>query len=392
MTDCVVRIENLLRHTRHLISNCFRQALVAWMALGCLLAYAGNLPPIVIGQSLNLGPSNYQIAKRWVAGATIYINAINSAGGINGRQIQLVTLDNDGNLKQHTQNIQTLISEHKAIAIINCAGDKECVASAKLANQTGVPLIGTIAGSRQLDSFRESRQVFSIRQSYDKEAATIAMQLSSMGVSKVAVLSDSKDSEKSESLASNLPKARITWEVFHIQPSNSATQESVGQKLADGSYQAVIFDLEPSTIDALYARNFFNRKTWPATNFSFANDGLVSLSNAFKQRVLGFTMVVPNPEAHSLSLVTEFQRNAERYSEPNAINFEGMESYINARICVEAIRRAGSKPSTESVTAAMRKMQSYDLGGYSVNFTNPTKPASTWLEIGLKTSNGLFIK
>ncbi|UCV17755.1 ABC transporter substrate-binding protein [Ferribacterium limneticum] len=379
-------------YCKPVLSTCFHGIVFVCVFLFSALSYAAGRQPIVIGQSLNLSPSNSHIGKRWVAGAEIYINAINASGGINGRLLRLVTLNDEGSPNLHYKNVQTLISDHKAVAIINCSGDAVCLASAKLAGETGVPLIGTISGSQKLYSLDKNRQVFPVRQTYAKEAISIAMQLSSMGISKVAVLTDVKDSERVEGLISSLPKFRVSSDVFHITLADSNSLGAISQKLGGGTYQAVILDLGLSSIDVLRDRGFFDRGSWPATNFSFANDSLVALSDIFKKRLLGFTMVVPNPEAHSLPLTFEFQRNAERYNELRAISFEGMESYINTRICVEAIRRAGSNVNPRNIGSILRGIESFNLGGYFVSFDNPNVPASSWLEVGLKTPNGVYIK
>ncbi|HEY9398018.1 MAG TPA: ABC transporter substrate-binding protein, partial [Burkholderiales bacterium] len=52
--------------------------------------------PIVIGQSVPLSGSNKELGEDIRDGALAYINKVNAAGGISGRKIELLSLD-DGN-------------------------------------------------------------------------------------------------------------------------------------------------------------------------------------------------------------------------------------------------------------------------------------------------------
>src|SRR5205823_8601057 len=103
-------------------------------------------------------------------------------------------------------------------------------------------------------------------------------------------------------------------------------------------------------------------------------------SGAFRDRVIGFANVVPHPEDRGVPLAQELQRNAEKYSTGYAVNFEGMEAFVNTRVCVEGLRRISGKPDAARLTDALEKLERVDLGGFTVSFTQGRETGSDWVE------------
>ena len=77
-----------------------------------------------------------------------------------------------------------------------------------------------------------------------------------------------------------------------------------------------------------------------------------------------------------------------------AVTFAGMEGYVNARICVEALRRALAAGAADArgVAAEMNSMGPVDLGGFVVNFSGPPASASDWVDIVVRSRTGHLLK
>lgn len=237
-----------------------------------------------------------------------------------------------------------------------------------MATENRVPLVGTIAGSSALARFRND-YVFSVRQGYDKEAEAIAAQLAVMGTSRLAILSaDSKTSERVAALAQPLSRADIQADMIDLRSSDSTSAAAALNRIRDGDYQAVVLDLSGFDIDRMAARNQIVSADWPSVLFTFADSALFSAAGVFRQQVIGFTSVVPNPDADAIPLAFELRRNAEAFQATYVTSFESMETCINTKVCVEAVRRAGGGDSPERVAQSLRGMRGYDLGGYTVSF------------------------
>ena len=59
---------------------------------------------------------------------------------------------------------------------------------------------------------------------------------------------------------------------------------------------------------------------------------------------------------------------------------------------VEALRRAGAKPTRESFIDATWALKKLDLGGFEINATEPGRSASRFIEMTMVNRQGRFIK
>lgn len=348
--------------------------------------------PIVIGQTLAIGAGSDGTAERIIGGAKACIGAVNAQGGINGRRIELVTLDGGRDPAAHAKNVRTLVAEHGAVALLNCAGDAICRAVGKVTRELQLPLVGPMSSLLELQRSR-SRHFFPVRASNAKQAEVLARQLLAIGVSRAVLLTDQAgQSERAEALKPLLDANRISSSLLQLNPANPASLDAAIKAMGAASYHAAVVDLQPETIDLLSERALTDRPEWPRTLASFATLGLVGLSGAFPGRIIGFANVVPHPEAIGLPLTQELHKSAEKYSTGYAINFEGLEAFVNTRVCIEGLRRVSGRPDPAKLTDALERLDRLDLGGFSVSFAQGRETGSDWAEVGVRSRAGYYLK
>ncbi len=380
-----MRTSLVLRHTWWPLARCGFASL-------CVTTSALAAPPdIVIGQSVPNGIGSYRATVPLTQGARAYVGAINAQGGINGRRIKLVTLDGGADPAEHAKNVRTLVTEHKAVAIITCAGDAVCKATADAAAEMRVPLVGALSGAPAL-ARGGNPWVFTVRPSYAPEADRLAKQVLTLGITRVAVVSD--NGLKTDRVAA----VRQAFEANGLKPAllefRAADMKSVNAALSQvgkGKFQAVVVDVFPDTIDVLAQGDEASRNAWPSVIVSLASSSFQALGNLFPDRVIGYSQVVPNPDADSMPLTVELQKNAEKYAAGTAINFDGMSAYVAAKVAVQGLRRA-TKLDGEGVAAGLATIDAYDLGGYTVSFASGRLSGSDWLSIGMRSRNGTYLK
>lgn len=69
-----------------------------------------------------------------------------------------------------------------------------------------------------------------------------------------------------------------------------------------------------------------------------------------------------------------------------------MESFIAAKILVEAIRRAGGDPTRRKIMAQLEKMKTYDAGGFKVGFSPQNRVGSKFVEVTVIGPDGKLIR
>ncbi|MCO5164098.1 MAG: ABC transporter substrate-binding protein [Mesorhizobium sp.] len=88
---------------------------VAALTMFTVAVVAQEKEPIVIGTSNQLSGHTATVGRPFVAGANTYINWINDQGGINGRKIRFIALDDQGNPDTGIANLRQLLSENALV-------------------------------------------------------------------------------------------------------------------------------------------------------------------------------------------------------------------------------------------------------------------------------------
>ena len=348
-------------------------------------AAQAQLQPIVIGQSLPLTGPAYPIANRIQAGAKAQVDRINASGGLRGRPIELVTLDDADDPKRLGANLRTLV-QRGAIAIVNCLGEQACDAAAAATRELNVPLIGPFSGAASLRQ-PSVRHVFSLRPDDAHEAQALVRQLQSTGISRVALMVDGFEPAREQALASALSTAGVQATRIGVEPRPEVIDEAF-RAVAKAAPQALVLNLGPAMLDALSRSADRSREGLPPTVATLSSAGLTQVTRLFRDRLIGYTSVVPNPEISQLPLVREFERDADAYVGPEAVSFEGLASYLHLRLCVEALRRAGSKVDGPRLADAIDGLGTLNLGGFRLEFGRERHQGSDHVEIGMRSRDG----
>ena len=121
-----------------------------------------------------------------------YFAQVNKGGGINGRKLSLVALDDGYETERTVANTKSLINEKNAFALLAFYGSSPTTeAMNTVFGPAKVPLIGTISGAGTLreamGSNPNARYMFNVRASYADETEAIVNQLAALGLKNIAV-------------------------------------------------------------------------------------------------------------------------------------------------------------------------------------------------------------
>ena len=65
-----------------------------------------------------------------------------------------------------------------------------------------------------------------------------------------------------------------------------------------------------------------------------------------------------------------------------------MEGYLAAKLFAEGLRRAGNKPTRESLLTGLESIGSQNFGGFAVSFGPGDHVASSFVELSMLTGDG----
>ncbi|MFO7189950.1 MAG: ABC transporter substrate-binding protein [Pseudomonadota bacterium] len=341
-------------------------------ALGLVLfgaATAQAAEPIVIGQSAPLSGSNKDLGEDIRDGALAYFHKVNAEGGIHGRKIELVTLDDANSTDRSGTNTVELIEKHNVVALFGYASTTLSKPAMPHVEKHKVPFIAPFTGADYMREFRPL--VFNHRAGYTDEMEKIVEHYTTFGLSRFAVLHHD-DTVGKENLAAveRVLKAR------NLKPiaiaSVKRTQKDIAKEVAD------VVKAKPEVVicTTLYqtTADFVKQARAQGLNAQYVSlsfAGSTALAGALGEAGLGVVMsqVVPTPTRASVPIVREYQEAIKAVAPQKVHSFTGLEAYIAAKILGEGLRRAGPNVTRASLVKALESINNYDLGGYTVSFS-----------------------
>lgn len=112
----------------------------------CLSIFAGaetgvGEKEIVLGQSIALSGVMGDLGKEYLAGAQFYLNNVNDQGGVAGRKVSLISLDDKYDERTAIENTRRLVGQENVFAIFGQFGTGITLGSLPLTTKVGIPLL-----------------------------------------------------------------------------------------------------------------------------------------------------------------------------------------------------------------------------------------------------------
>lgn len=366
-----------------------RTVMVAALALfgGALHAQDGvTKTSITIGQSVALTGPGSPLAVPFHQGAKMYFDRVNAAGGINGRKIELITLDDRGNPTQTAAHAKQLMDQG-VLALFGFYGSPQVVAAYPVIKDTDALLFAPMAAADELRGALYPN-VYSLRPGYAEEASAIAKHAETLGARKFAVLHGTDG----ESLAA-LDAAERT---MTSAGANLLAKAPLASGSVAGSVDKVMAARPESMLvisDAAGAGTAIRdlrAKGFRGPIYGFSNTGEGLLADQLGPAGAGVVVVrvVPKSDNAKQAVTRELQADLAqaKMGKPNVYLLEG---YIAARVFTEALRRIPAKdaPNRTRLKKSIDALDDLSIGGFRVHFTEE-RVGSKLVELSLIDSQG----
>lgn len=374
--------------------------LASVLALGLAQAHAEDGvtdTSITLGMSSPFTGPNGLYGMQMREAMTAYFDQINKGGGINGRKIELITIDDGYETDRTLANTKTLIQEKKVFALTGYYGSTPTTeAMNKVFGPAKVPLVGTISGAGTLrepiSANPNSRYMFNIRASYADEAEAIVSQILALGLKNIAVFYQNDGFGKSglEGVTNALKRANLAPVAVGTVERNSLDVAKAVEAISKVTPQAVVMvTLYKPTAAFVKAMKQIGQFPMFLTLSPVGGEVLAQeLGN--DARGIGISQVVPYPWNDTIGVVREYQKLLGK--QKDKFSYYGLEGYITARLVTEGIRKMGKDVSREKLITALEGMQGFDLGGFKINYSPSNRQASHFVELTVVGSGGKVIK
>jgi branched-chain amino acid transport system substrate-binding protein len=364
----------------------FTRAMAGAAALTALPAVRAQGDRILLAQSAPFTGPAAQLGIQFHAGARLYFEQANAQGG--HRPIELVKMDDGYEPERCVENTRKLLAEDP-LALFAYVGTPTSLAALPLATAARTPFIAPYTGAMGL---REpfNRYAFHLRASYNDETAVIVKQLANLGMTKIAVFYQNDAYGRSGLEGVQLALARLNTKPVAVATveRNSVDVAGAVKTLIAGAPAAIV------QISAYKSCAAFIRQARAAGyggtfhNVSFV--GTQALADELGKDAAGVVVsqVVPSPYSAARPIAREFGEAVKKAGGEYQANFSSMEGYIAAKVVTEALRRAGGKPTRESLVAALESLGSQTFGGFNITLSPTDHAASSFVELSMLTGDG----
>jgi ABC-type branched-subunit amino acid transport system substrate-binding protein len=333
---------------------------------------------IRVGMTIPLSGPLQTLGKNALAGIETYFHHVNANGGIQGQKLRLIVEDDGYEPQLAAPNMRKLIEQDQVIAVIGNVGTPTAIVTVPIAIEKGVPFIGAVTGAPLLRGKPPNRYIFNYRASYSEEITNMIDGLLSAGIKPEEIaLFTQRDAygdagyEAAITALNNRGFMDTHYLAHGRYTRNSLNVEGALATILDSPItpRAIIMagGYTPSAKFIKLAKEdlpdcFF-------LNLSFVGGIALMKELEHETENVIVTQVVPDFKS-DLPIVEELRKYLKQYSPDIEPGFISLETYIVAKIFVEALRSISGEILRESLVESLDKLSNLDIGlGLNISYS-----------------------
>jgi len=367
------------------------------------LAFSSLLPAsvvsageVVLGQIASLSSVSARgLSTSLNRGYQVYFDSINRRGGVNGNTVKVVLQDDGVRVDDMVRLTREFIADKSVIGLVgylNTAGMAE-IGKQNLLPLGEMALVAPMQGDKRIVS---APNFFPFRSGYQEEISALVREAKETQKKSVfivyqsttlgppnAAFAEQEVKRMGLTLAGKTPYDTVPPEKFAADVR--AIVDQVVKSKPDAvllvtsgapSFVVVAALRDSSAEPQLYGISTINIADLPAT---------VPVS---KVRGVIVAQAIPYPFAGVLPVVREYQKTMKEFAPGKPLDYLSLEGFIGAKICHEALKRAGKRPTRESFLKALQTLGEVDLGGVSVNYSASARQGWGLVDLTIFDGNG----
>ena len=326
---------------------------------------------ITFGQAAVLeGPAS-ALGLGMQMGLNAAFDEINAKGGVHGRKIKLISVNDGYEPDRAIAATKKLIEEDKVFALIGPVGTPTSAAAQPIATAAKVPFIGAFTGAGFLRN-PKLENVINVRASYDAETEAWVKHLTEdLKISKIAIFY--QDDAFGRAGLSGFKKAmdkrkmEIVTEATYERNTVAVKTGLLTLKRAEPEAVVIVGAYKPVAEFIKLSRKIDFKPVF--VNISFVGAGALAKELGPEGNGVIVSQVVPFPWDASLKVVADYQaaiKAADPKAEPEFVSLEG---YLVGRLAIAALEKAGKDVTRAGLIKAIKETGSFDIGGLPMTFS-----------------------
>lgn len=351
---------------------------------------------IVIAQVAPLSGVLATTGRQMVLGGEIYFRHVNAKGGVHGHPIKVLVADDAYKVDETVRLTKEMLAKQEVVALFGFAGTANIgkLLADKVLHEGGAALVAPYTGGEPLRN-PFNPWIFHVRAGYADEAEHMVQQLTTLGMQRIGVMYQDDGFGKAglAGVEAAMAKRNLKLAAVAGYERNTDKVEAAVKSIKAADPQAIIM-ISVNKPTAAFVKQYREAGGGAQLlNISVVDPAeLVKLAGLKNAHGLGISQVVPYPYMANLPVIREYQELLKKYAPEEHVNYTSFEEFLGAKVLVEALRRAGPKPTRAKVITALEGMSSYDLGGISIGYGPDNRVGSKYVEVTVIGSTGKLLK
>lgn len=325
---------------------------------------------IILGQSAAFSGPAAKLGGSMREGAMIYFETINKLGGVHGRKIKLVSLDDGYEPDRAVINTKQLINENKVFALFGYVGTPTSYAVLPLITEAKIPFFAPFTGAQGL---REpfNRYVFNIRASYFDETEQLVNWLVYKNKKKIAVFyqDDAYGQAGLAGVNRAMDRRHLKIIATGTVKRNTIEVEDAVRAISRVNPDAVIMISAYKSCAEFIKQSYRVNRDTQFLNVSFVGSEALATELGDIGNGVIISQVVPYYADPGYAVAVEFKLELQKQYPGRRASFNNLEGYIAAKAFVEGLERAGRDLTRENFIDALETFDHVDLGSFYVSFS-----------------------
>jgi ABC-type branched-subunit amino acid transport system substrate-binding protein len=328
---------------------------------------------VLFGQSAPFSGPARELGRQMKVGIDVAFAAANDAGGVGGRQVRLLSLDDGYEPSRTSVVMRELLEKRRVFGIAGNVGTPTTVVALPIALEKGVLFFGAFTGARLLRNDPPDRFVFNYRASYAEETAAVVkylVEVRRLRPSQIAVFAqqDAFGDAGFDGVAKMMRRYRFdparTLRVGY-QRNTADVDDAVKKIRARPDVRAIVMvgTYRPCARFIVKVKDAGLSPIFTNVSFVGSNElaeELTPLGAKYPDGII-VTQVVPLPTSGA-SAILKYKALLAKHAPSERPDFVSLEGYIAGTLLVEGLKRAGKNLTTDTLVDALESVRGLDLG------------------------------
>lgn len=325
---------------------------------------------IVFGQAAVLAGPAAALGQGMKTGLNAAFDEANKKGGVHGRKLKLISVDDGYEPEKSIVATKKLIEEDKVFALIGPVGTPTSAATQPIATAAKVPFVGPFTGAGFLRDTKLSN-VINVRASYGAETEAWVRHLTEdLKIKKIAIFY--QDDAFGRAGLAGFQKA-MDKRSLKIAAEGTYERNTVAVKTALLNIKRE----EPEAVVMVGAykpcAEFIKLSRKVGFNPVFVNISFVGASALAKElgedgKGVIVSQVVPFPWDASIKVIADYHAAIKAADDKAKPEFVSLEGYLVGRLAIAALDKTGANPTREDFLKAIKTTGAFDFGGLKMTF------------------------